>query len=194
MSDNVLATKSLRFNTRLADPGIAALWVELKPRTIKLSPKKVQNYLHEIGADESIQEEWNKSKKNKRWREIYTKHAKTFVKVSKGATDTSAWSEPVGMLLEIVPETDPTALKAGDDLSVRILKHGQALPDFPVGLVYESSHKGQIAKTDEQGRVKFHLEKSGHWMVRGTELRKSNQPNTEWESSFTTLSLQVDAK
>lgn len=194
LSNKIVTAKSLRFNTKLTELGIAAFWVELKPRTIELSAKKVQNYLHEIGADESILKEWNKSKKNKRWRETYTKHAKTFVNVAKNTADTSAWSEPVGMFLEIVPETNPTTLKAGDDLSVKLLKQGQVMRNFPIGLVHESSQKGQFAKTDEQGTVKFHLEKSGRWMVRSTELRKSTQPGIEWESSFTTLSLQVGVK
>ena len=190
----VSTKKSLRFNTQLNTSGIAALWVELKPRTIELSPKKVKQYLHEIGADESVQAQWDAIPAPKRWRETYTKHAKTFVKVGTGVADTSAWSEPVGLLLEIVPETDPTTLKAGDTFAFRVLKKGKPLAHFAVGVVHENSHKAQVEKTDEQGRVSFQLNQAGRWLLRGTELRKSTQADTEWESSFTTLIVQVHSK
>lgn len=195
LKNKTQTAKSLRFNAQPTESGIAAFWAELKPNTIDLSDEKVPKYLQEIGADKSILAEWTQKKAPKRWRETYTKHAKTFIKVGNNtATETTAWSEPVGLLLEIVPETDPTTLKVGDELSVRVLKQGQPMKNFPIGLVHESNHEGQIANTDEQGKAKFHLEKSGRYLLRGTELRKASQADIDWESSFTTLSLQVGTK
>jgi hypothetical protein len=34
------------------------------------------------------------------------------------------------------------------------------------------------------------LDKSGRWLLRGTDLRKSTKPNLDWESDFTTLTVE----
>jgi len=38
------------------------------------------------------------------------------------------------MILEIVPEKDPTTLQEGDELSVRVLKNGTPYGAFPMAL------------------------------------------------------------
>jgi len=180
--------KSLRIAARLDEPGIATIWVDLKPRTLELTPEKVREYLDEIDAPKSIRQQWANSPGPRRWREVYTKHTKTFVRVGDSHSDRS-WAEPVGMALEIVPEQDPTSLRAGDKVSVLALKNGAPLPDFSLDLVREGAAKGTASKTDREGRAQFAIGKAGRWLLRGTELRKSTQPGVEWESDFTTLTL-----
>ena len=95
------------------------------------------------------------------------------------------------MALEIVPEKDPTALHSGDELPVRVLLHGKPFPSFPVGLVREGDPHGTLRRTDEAGRVTFRLDRAGRWLLRGTDLRRSSKPRTDWESDFTTLTFHV---
>ena len=183
------APKSLALRVRLMDPGSATLWVELKPKSLELNPKQVQEYFDEINAPPAFRKSWEETKEPKRWRETYTKHAKTFVKV--GDASDNSWAEPVGMALEIVPETDPTKLRAGADLTVRVLKDGAPLPHFTLGKVREGNVLSEFRETDAEGRVTFRLARSGQWLLRGTDLRRSTQPETEWESHFTTLTIAV---
>lgn len=187
------AAHSLRFQTELAQAGIATLWVELKPKALTLTPAKVEEYLKEIDAPESVRNRWKTSASPKQWRESYVKHAKTFLKVGNPTSDRS-WAEPVGMVLEIVPERDPTALHSGDEFPVRVLKNGAPLPDFPLGLVRAGQKHGIIQKTDAEGRIVFHLKSGGKWLIRGTELRPATQPDLDWESDFTTLTFEVARK
>jgi uncharacterized GH25 family protein len=165
--------------------------VELKPRSLELTPKQVQEYLEEIDAPEEVRQQWIGAREPRRWRETYTKHAKTFIRVGTSQLDNS-WAEPVGMSLEIVPETDPTRLRRGADFSVRVLQNGMPLGNFPVGLLREGRHKSEIRKTDDQGRVKFRLGMSGRWLLRGTKLRKAEKPEIDWDSDFTTLTVAVN--
>lgn len=181
--------KSLQFSVNLQEAGVATLWVSLKPRSLDLKPKLVPEYLEEIGASAEIRQAWQNSP-TKRWREVYQKHAKTFVLVGKPVGDRS-WAEPVGMALEIVPEKDPTALRIGDEFPVRVLKQGAPLAGFPLGLVCEGDKHGRLQKTDAEGRALFRLSKAGRWLLRGTELRKATQPESDWESDFTTLTFAV---
>lgn len=185
--------KSLRLFARIPAPAIATCWVALKPRSIELTPKQVQEYLHEIGANDSVRQQWNQAAQPKRWRETYTKEAKTFVSVGTIEQDVS-WAEPVGLSLEIVPEKDPAALHVGDAFPVQVLKAGKPLAAFPLGIVHESNSRGTIRKTDSHGRVTFRLNRAGRWLMRGTELRSAPQADGERESTFTTLTINVKAK
>lgn len=184
------AAKSLALRVRLPHAGIATLWVELNPKSLELTPKLVEEYFDEINASAELRQSWKNGGGKKRWREIYTKHAKTFVKVGAASADRS-WAEPVGMSLEIVPEKDPTTLRAGDDFPVRVLRNGSPLQNFALGIVREGNSLSQFQTTDAEGRVTFRLARSGKWLLRATELRPSSKPETEWESDFTTLTIEV---
>ncbi len=188
------APKSLLFNARLATEGVAVCWVELKPRALELTPKQVAEYFAEINASPAIRQAWAANVgPARRWRELYTKHAKTFVRVGAPVSDRS-WAEPVGLAFEIVPERDPTTLRAGDELPVRVLQAGTPLADFPLGLAHAGSGHGVFQRTDAQGRVRFNLARAGRWLLYGTELRPSTKPETEWESDFTTLTIELPAR
>ena len=153
----------------------------------------MKEYLDEISAPESLRKQWNEMKEPKRWRESYTKHPKTFVRVGDPKSDES-WKEPVGMFLEIVPEDDPTALRLGDEVTVRVLKDGKPFGDFALNAVGAGEMKGETQKTDAQGRVVFRMNTAGRWLLRGTDIRKSDKPNTDFESDFATLTIEVKAK
>jgi hypothetical protein len=76
-----------------------------------------------------------------------------------------------------------------DDLPVRVLRQRKSAASFPVGLVREGDLHGTLKSTDAAGRVTFRLNRAGRWMLRGTDLRHSTKPQTDWESDFTTLAL-----
>jgi uncharacterized GH25 family protein len=181
---------SLQLTARLAEPGVAALWVELAPKSIDLKPDEVKEYLAEIGASEAVRRAWQEMPEPRRWREVYSKHAKTYVRVGQPAADRS-WAEPAGMALEIVPEKDPTALHPGEELPVLVLRNGKPVPAFSVGLVREGEPHGVLRATDEAGRAVFRLDKPGRWLLRATDLRRSTSPEADWESDFTTMTLEA---
>lgn len=184
--------KSLVFKAELSKTGVAALWVKLPPKSIELKPAEVQEYLDEIDASAGVRKQWAEMTPQ-RWREVYTKHPKTFVRVGEPPADGS-WAEPVGMALEIVPEKDPTTLREGDELPVRVLRNGAPYADFSLNAVAAGETKGETRKTDSAGRVTFRLSKAGAWLLRGTDVRKSTKTDADWESDFATLTLGVKKK
>jgi uncharacterized GH25 family protein len=190
LNDFEAAPKSLRIKAKLPESGIAALWVKSPPKEIELKPEQVQEYLDEIDAPATVRQQWTETKEPKRWRESYNKHSKTFIRIGDAKADAS-WREPVGMFLEIVPEKDPTALRAGDDFPVKVLRDGKPFANFSLGILAEGDSKGSINKTDAAGKVSFRLDKNARWLVRGTDLRKSTKHDVDWESDFTTLTIEV---
>jgi uncharacterized GH25 family protein len=181
--------KALRLKAHFPKPGIAAVWIESKPRALELKPAEVKEYLEEIGAWDPVGRKWESEGKG-RWRESYTKHAKTYVRVGRPDRDDS-WARPVGMELELVPESDPTQLAAGEELKVRLLKNGQPAPDVPVGLLAANAKSGTLSRTDSEGRVRLRFDRGGWWLVRVTVLEPSSKPDLDWESRFATLTLFV---
>lgn len=192
ISDISAGPNSLRLKSELSETGIATFWVKLPPKSIELKPAEVQEYLDEIDAPAVVRKQWAEMEP-KRWRELYTKHPKTFVRVGEPPADGS-WAEPVGMALEIVPEKDPTALREGDEFPVRVLKNGAPYPEFSVNAVAEGDTKGETRKTDSTGRIVFTLNKAGRWLLRSTDVRKSTKSDADWESDFATLALGVKKK
>lgn len=183
---------SLVFQTRAGTSGPGTAWVSLKPRQLELERSKIGEYLDEIGASAALRATV-KQQQDKRWREVYTKHAKTFT-ASKDANQTAkdrSWSQPTQQALEIVPDVNPLQLKAGDALKAHVLKHGRPFPGFVVGIVGAKNTSISFQTTDADGRVSFTIPGTGRWLLRGTDLRASTKPDIEWESDFTTLTFDV---
>jgi uncharacterized GH25 family protein len=170
----------------LPRPGVATIAVALAPRALELDEAQVAEYLEEIGLAATVLPEWRQRKTAQRWRETYRKLAKAFVRVGAPAADPSGL-EPVGLPLELVPESDPTALATGASVSVRVLKDGAPLAGIAVAAV---STKGRrLATSDAAGRVSFALDAIGPWMFAATQLRPAAKG--EWESDFTTMVVDV---
>ena len=181
--------RSLSLRARPSIEGIATIWATLAPKALDLTPAQVEGYLDEIGASDEVRKAWASSPEPRVWHETYAKHAKTFVRVGRSEGDRS-WADPVGMRLELVPEVDPTALKSGDEIVVRVLRNGGAAAGFAVGLVGPNGKSVDLRRADVDGRVTFRIGSAGRWMLRGTDLRMA--PGTgNWESDFTTLTFEA---
>lgn len=198
VTDTLLAprrgTHAVRFRAPLRRPGVAVIAVELRPREISLDSSQVESYIAEVGAPDSVRTAYLRQLPVggvRRWRERYAKHAKAVVRVTSPqrpapAAD-SAWREPLGAALEIVPAVDPTAVRPGGVLLVRLLAAGQPVPFAAVGFAGPAAGRDQLGRTDAGGRAAFPVPRGGRWLVRATVLRRSAASGFDWESDFATL-------
>lgn len=180
--------KSLHLRGRAEGAGLAAAWIETHPRTLTLKAKDLAHYLEEVGAGDTIGDDW-KSSGLAAWRESYVKLAKAFLRVGD-APDDRSWGEAVGLELEIVPERDPTSLRPGESLAVRLLFKSQPLAGLAVG----AATRGRslpLQKTDGNGRVTLALGSAGPWLLRATRLERASLPDADWRSWFATLTFEV---
>lgn len=183
--------KVLALSARIAEPGVAVAWVSTRERSLQLTPGQVAHYLEEVGAAETIGQQWKKAGQ-KPWCETYAKRAKAFVRVGEGGGD--SWRQPIGLDLEFVPESDPTLLSVGDSLRLRLLWHGLPLSGLAVGAVGSAPAKPSLSTTDAEGRVSFVLPKAGPWLVRATRIAPSHSRPGEWDSVFTTLVVEAKSR
>jgi uncharacterized GH25 family protein len=182
------APQALQLSAVVAGEGIAVAWIASRERTLDLTAQEVEEYLEEIGAGGTIGRQWVASGRPA-WRETYIKLAKTFVRVGDPTGDTT-WGQPVGLLLELVPERDPTQVQAGDRFGVQLLWRGEPLADLAVIAAAARGRPIEVT-TDANGRAMFTMDRPGPWLIKATLIRPSERRPGEWESQFTTLTLEV---
>jgi len=98
----------------------------------------------------------------------YVKGMKTFLAFGE---PTPIWRQPLGHPIELVPQADPTAQRAGDRLPVQLLFRGEPAVGAEVLAVYEGfegDREREVAvetKTDEQGLAEVPLDRPGRWLT-----------------------------
>ena len=183
---------ALRVEHQFAKTGVATVWLQLSPKDIELSDDDVAHYLEEAHASEEVQRAWAAQKGREKWKELYTKCAKTCLAVGKAAADRS-WAEPVGMALEFVPLADPTTLRAGQPAKFKLLRNGEPLGKAAIALHTEGDAAPRFETTDAGGMVTFALEKAGPTMLATVHLTPP-AAGKPWESEFSTLTFDVKAE
>ncbi len=162
-------------------------WAQLTPFEVDMPPEKVAIYFKDIQPPPAVREAWiDMQRRGVKWHERYTKHARIeFGTV--GAAPTAA----TDMGMDIRIESDGGALKPGATLVAQVLRDGQPLPGQAIELRSESSPIGIWRRTDTQGRLSVPVPLPGRWVLRGTDLRLSEQLADQWESRFVTLAFEV---
>ncbi len=178
--------RSLVVSGRVTTDGVAVIYAEFEPKEIDLTPEEVEEYMDEIGAPESVRRAWKESG-DETFHETYRKHAKTYLRVGESG-DAKGCLGPVGFNVDFLLDRDPTTLKVGDALTVKVIRGGDELEGFAVGAV-SGNGKATLERTSKSGMVSIAIDSPGWWLVRGTELRR-NADGT-WESDFTTLTFYV---
>lgn len=173
--------------------GNAAYVAELtvQPRFIRLPASDFNPYIHGEGLRQIEKARAERNDAQKDGREVYSRYAK----IIEGKTPLA--TEPVGHALEIIPEMNPSALKAGDSLTVRVLFKGKPLVDAQVSATYAGAEmKGHdypvSARTDADGKATLKLDRPGLWYARLIYMEAAqNDPEIDWRSYFATLTFTV---
>jgi len=103
--------------------------VQLAPRTVRESPASFKRYLDLEGAPEARVRFEREGLLSARDRDSltrrYAKYAKTVVEVGRGKR---AYEKSLGHPLEFIPLSDPSSLRVGDTLRVRMVMLGHPVP------------------------------------------------------------------
>ena len=182
------AAKSLTLEAQ-APRGVTTFWVVLQPRPSQLEAKQVREYVDHLNVPDpaGIYETWRK-KGETTLNYSYTKYAKTFVRAGTPEGG-RGWNDATGMRLELVPENDPTVIRAGHTLRLVLLDQGRVQGRYPVSVIHAGATR--IYTTDSDGRVIVDVPAAGPYLVRATTVAPSSVPATEWDVHFTTLAFEA---
>jgi len=173
--------------------GHAIVIAELKPRAFVLEPKIFNQYLQEEQLALVLEARAIRNQTNSPGRERYEKVAKAILCV--GSVSDSLHTQPNNLWLEIIPESDPCSLRAGDSLPVQVLLQGQPLAGVHLAAGYPgvTGHKYPVwVRTDAQGRASITLDRPGLWFARVLHMiPATGDPEADWRSAFSTLTFDV---
>jgi uncharacterized GH25 family protein len=192
LTAKVPTQKGVKQKITLANPGTKLIAMQSSPAFIQLNGKNFNAYLEEDGIENVIAWRKENNQDTVGAREFYSRYAKLLVQAGDQVDDT--WKKVIGHKLEIVPLQNPSTLKAGDYLTVKILLEGNTLPHTMVKVWGHVGNKIflQNTYTENDGTVKFPIGASGPWMVSTVRMEKSKDPKADWESSWASLVFSVE--
>ncbi len=171
-------------NLSFKSAGNYLIAMERKAATIKLDAKKFTDYLAEEGLDSIIALRAQAGESGMQGRERYRRYLKSLFQVGNQHDDT--YKRVLEQRLEIVPQSNPYAMKPGDTLRVRILFEGKPLVGAKVFAYNQSGSEvhEQAGRTAGDGTVAFKLDGRGEWLIRLVHMRRcaADCAEIDWES------------
>ena len=187
--DNALPLLSLP-----ASPSQRLIVLDRDAAYIELDPKKFDAYLHEEGLETVRAERAKAGETGKPGRERYTRFLKTLTPGQPA--DEPVSNQTVGQALELIPMEDPSGLKAGERLHLRLLLDSAPLMGAKVSLCMRGAG-GKVrmltAVTDRLGDAAFSVPAAGLALVRAVHMRRVTDGDTQadWESLWSSYSFIV---
>ncbi|MCU0245037.1 MAG: DUF4198 domain-containing protein [Bryobacter sp.] len=174
----------------IREPGVHVFAVSTALRRNEdLAAKAFDTYLKEEGLDHVIAARAKAKQSGEPGREIYSKHAKTLV-VAGAANE--GWKTVLGLPIEFVPETDPSQLRPGSQLPVRVLWRGKPAAGLQVEKAWEGGH-AIVGRTDAQGRITVPLEQKGRWRLHAVAIERCAEPRkADWESYWASFTFAIE--
>lgn len=172
--------------------GVGCLALSTNDNQIEIEPDTVDEYLREVQAPVPILEAWKRQRaKGVAWVERYAKDAKTYLRSGTASTGWPALAQ-LGHQLEMVPQSDPTRLEAGDTLTVLLQFNGKPVPDAALRL-FAGTAAEHVVRTDARGLAQFKLAATGPHLIATTVIQPPAAPGAPWTSRFATLGFGVGA-
>ncbi len=184
--------KTSFLNLQPAEAGNYVVGLSTMPREIDLKAKDFNEYLTEDGIPDMLAERKRKKELTKDVRERYSKHVKTIFQA--GDKQTGNYKTALGYPVEIVPQTNPYALKTGDTFEFLCLKDGKALANQFVMTGRDEDGKlvtGENIRTDKKGIAKIKLVGAGKWYVKFIQMTPLKDAKINYESKWATLTFEI---
>jgi uncharacterized GH25 family protein len=176
---------------RVTTPGLLVIGYRSNPSAIELPAEKFNQYLKEEGLDAVAALRARRNETGAKAREIFSRCAKSLV-LSGSPTDGQT-DRPLGFTLELVTERNPYALRAGQDLPVRLTYENRPLAGALVVAMNRQNPSDKLtARTDNDGRVRFRLAANGMWLVKAVHMVPAPAgSNAEWASFWASLTFEL---
>ena len=171
--------------TRFALPakGTWLLAMQRDWAVIELEAEKFHKYLEHEGLQRIIDARRKAGEADKPARERYRRYLKSLLVA--GNQSTSTWKRKLGHRLEILPLSDPSLVKPGETLSVRVLFDARPLAAAQVTAFGRRAKKvtERSSRTDATGTARLKLDHPGEWVVRLVHMRRCpDRKAADWES------------
>lgn len=201
ITDLSVKDSSLILRHKPTTPGQRIVAVALVARSSRTTSANLKRYIALEGNSE-LAEHYERDgayPKTDSLTQSAAKYAKTIVEIGHGGP--RAFARNVGHALEFIPVNDPSALRVGDSLAVRLLFRGQAVANAHLhagvapapNATSEDASKDLSVATDSDGVAMIPLARAGLWNARTLYAAPMRGSAGEWEVAFATLVFEVHA-
>jgi uncharacterized GH25 family protein len=177
--------------TRVPSAGFLVIGYRSSRSSITLEPEKFEKYLEDEGLDPVLKARAARHESGKPGNEVYSRCAKSLV--AGGGAGEAGFDRVLGLTLELVAESNPLKLKAGETMRLRLLHEGRPLSGALVKLTAQDEPDGaEQARTDRDGRVSFRLQRKGVWLARVVHMIPAPaETGADWESLWASLTFEI---
>lgn len=182
----------------LRTPGTHLIAIDTHPSKIDLEAGRFQAYLHDEGLDYVVKAREAAGTAAMLGRERYRRNIKTLVTAvgprAAGTPDDQVFSRITGQRIEIVPQSDPQLLAAGQDLRVQVLFDGKPLANALVKFWHRRGSQSLLVRTvsDEDGKAVFTPPWPGTWMASVVHMiPATDSPDVDWDSYWANLTFAL---
>ena len=178
---------------RVATPGLLVVGYYSNPSAVELPAQKFDQYLKDEGLDAIAALRARRGDTGATVRELYSRCAKSLVLA--GPPREEPGDRRLGFVLELVAERNPYALRAGQDLPVRLTYEDRPLAGALVVAMNRSGPAQKLAaRTDREGRVRFQVPVGGMWLIKAVHMVPAPAgTNAEFTSFWASLTFEAEA-
>jgi hypothetical protein len=181
--------RTLPFRVVADDEPLKVAVVALWPLDIELQSDAVERYVRdELGGEASFTERF---RSQGRWRERYTKNAKTLIRTGGGRADSIA-TQPHGLNYELVPSIDPTLTQAGTAFEVCAFADNRRVTAkqarVHIGLS-EANGRNTLQPADRRGCALVRPLSADAYLLHSVLILPIEQSDADWESHFAALTV-----
>ena len=175
---------------RVAAPGLLVVGYHSNPTAIELPAETFNQYVKEEGLDAVAALRATRGQTGAA-REMFSRCAKSLV-LSGPATKTQG-DRALGFTLELVAERNPYTMAAGQELPVRLTYQSRPLAGALVVAINRSNPSEKLtARSDQDGRVRFRLPRTGVWLVKAVHMIEAPAgANADWASYWASLTFEL---
>jgi uncharacterized GH25 family protein len=182
MADQVSEEKGDSLQLSIFDEGTAMIAFNSTNSFLQLDSAKFNAYLKEDGLNSTIDYRTAHNENDSSGREFYQRSVKTLIQVGGKKTNIS---RQTNLPLDIIPASNPYALKNDDSLTVKILFNKQPLINQLVNVWQRNNNETtrQQYITNNKAEITFTVFTSGKWMLSTVKMIPlENDPQASWQS------------
>ncbi len=172
--------------------GTLIVSVRTAPNLIELEPKKFEEYLKEESLDHVLAWRKEHGETVRPGRERYSKYAKSLVQ--SGASD-AFFQHRMNFPIEIVPLSDPYAVKPGSRLPVQVFFRGKPARGMQIEAAWADGANSKTAlagRTDQDGRINVAIPQKGLWRLHTLKMERcTDSKAADWESFWASLTFEI---
>lgn len=180
----------------LQSEGYHILSIETTSAHSTLAAQEFADYVKEEGLTPIAQIRAANGQTDQDGREIYSRRGKALIQIGKNTDMPDAHvTAPIGLTLEIVPDTNPYTLSEGEAQTSTIYYRGEPIQGVTIGLISLDTDAGILAlsETNSKGKVTFPRQGQGSYMLHAVwsdELE--GNPEAEFDTIFSSLSFAFE--